>query len=223
LKFDLLLKLIFSSYTKFADESFPANEIVITKTKSMRILNQIAVNFSHLNFTLNVGASLKKFITKYLTEMEIEVGTDVLEKFEEVKLHSEEIEITEVTQNELGSGSIEIPAPEQLKRNSLSKFFRLKGLKSSTSKENLSEPSKSNSIFRIFGKNSKGKKTSTDTEKSTMSSRTSSMRSLVNCQILPWIGRRASQVNLRNPSDEMTVKSDAEDEANEIATNSEIF
>lgn len=167
---------------------------------------------------------------------EIGVKTDVFEKFEEVKLHSDETQIIKVNQNdvkdELGNGSIEIPAPEQLKRNSLSKFFRFKGLKSSVSKENINEPSTSTSLFRIFGKKSKSKTSSTteSSEKREKSSfmaatRTLSMRSLVNCHkiIVPWIGQRKSQANLHEPSDE-NVKSDAEDENNEeIATRSEIF
>jgi hypothetical protein len=164
---------------------------------------------------------------------EIEVKTDILEKFEEVKLHSDGAQIIKVNQNnvkdELGNSSIEIPAPEQLKRNSLSKFFRFKGLKSSVSKENINEVSKSNSLFRIFGKKLKKKNSSSkleQTEKHSISSRNLSMRSLVNCQnLLPWIGHRKSQANLHEPSDE-NAKSDVEDENNdeiEIATCSEIF
>lgn len=118
----------------------------------------------------------------------------------------------------------------KLKSNSLTRILRFKGSSTSSNvmTEGESKPSKTRSLFRIFSrktsKMSVESATSSDfsSQPSSDSLSRSSVWSAVSTQMLPWIGVRRSQTNLRGQLSTPT-KLETDDEQHEIATRSEIF
>lgn len=165
----------------------------------------------------------------------MEVKTLTMEKFDDINLKSESAETCGMNSKVDDEAEIDnLEANKTQKSNSLSKFFRLRGAPSLAIMDE-SKPSKTRSFFGLFGKKSKKsvEEVAPDsesaaqlkTEKSSgtlQARRTISVRSLVNSQILPWIGIRRSQANLHDPPSD-PAKSDNEEELHEIATRSEIF
>jgi hypothetical protein len=151
-------------------------------------------------------------------EVEAKLNKIAEEKFEDVKLESEMPEI---------SGTV--CERDDLKRNSLSKFFRFKGSKSA-SVENVSggdaavaSVPKSSTLMRMFKKKDKSKEETEGAEKKKSRRPTLSMRNLVgSLPIVPWIGTKTSQMNLQKPV-EITPQEDDDIATTEIATSSQIF
>jgi hypothetical protein len=134
---------------------------------------------------------------------------EVTQKLEEIKL--------EIDENPEVSSKV----TDQMKRSSLSKFFRFK---KSASIENVSEPKipKSNTLMRLFTKKSKDKEAGKEEFGPEEKNRSFIMRGLVNCQIVPWISRQTSQMNIHQPI-QVPKNNDDDGTPQEIATSSEIF
>lgn len=157
----------------------------------------------------------------------MEDTTEVIQNVEEVKMEDtiiqklEEIKL-EVDENPETSPKVD----DQMKQSSLSKFFkfRTKSFDNLAGELNSKVP-KSKTLMRMFSKKNKEK----DAEKEedgpdeTAPRRTNFiMRGLVNCQMVPWISRHSSQINIHKP---LEVAETVDDDATpqEVATSSEVF
>lgn len=146
--------------------------------------------------------------------VEVKLEEAVAQKLEEIKL--------EVDENPETSSKV----TDQMKRSSLSKFFRFK---KSSSIDNLEideadqKIPKSKTLMRMFSKKSKDKSAEKEESPSDDSARKSFfMRGIVNCNIVPWISRQTSQMNIHKPIDPVEVTDD-DSAHHEIATSSQIF
>lgn len=148
--------------------------------------------------------------------MEVEKQTtEMTQKFEDINLQAgENVEIA--IKKPLD------PVDDKLKRNSLSKFFRFKGLKGSatevTSTGGAEKIPKTNTLTRMFSK--KEKPTDLEMGSEAKTRRSFIMRGLV----VPWISSKPSIINLHKPLEVAPVAHDEEAAASpEIATCSQIF
>lgn len=141
---------------------------------------------------------------------EVKAEEAVAQKLEEIKL--------EVDENPETSPKL----TDQMKRGSLSKFFRFKKSSSSynVSGEAEAKVNKSSTLMRLFNKKKDDKeKEETRTEDS---SHGFFMRGIINSHLVPWIGRRSSQMNIHEPI--VPVQTDDDDNTpHEIATASQLF
>lgn len=145
--------------------------------------------------------------------VEVNLEEAVTQKLEEIKL--------EVDENPETSPKV----TDQMKRSSLSKFFRFK--KSSSIDNLAADPEakvpKSKTLMRMFSKKSKDKSAEKEESSADESNRRSFfMRGIVNCQIVPWISRQTSQMNIHKPIDPVEPNDD-DSTPQEIATSSQIF
>ena len=146
--------------------------------------------------------------------VEVRLEEAIAQKLEEIKL--------EVDENPETSPKV----TDQMKRGSLSKFFRFK---KSSSSDNLemgeadSKIPKSNTLMRMFSKKNKDKSAEKDENEPEDAARKSFfMRGIANCNIVPWISRQTSHMNIHKPVDPVELTDD--DLAHhEIATSSQIF
>lgn len=133
-------------------------------------------------------------------------------------------EAGEKFQLEAGEKIPTVDSAEKMKRNSLTKFFRLKSKSSKTdlnkafADEAIKPASKIASLTRVFSKKPK------DTEKGAdkpevKSRRTFSMRDMVN---IPWVRSKTSQMNLQKPID-FAAREDDEATPAEVLTESVII
>lgn len=166
-------------------------------------------------------------------------------KFEDVKLTDEvanDVEkVEEKSDDETSNSSAGQPEPRP-KSNSLSKIFRLRAsVLSSTELATESRPSRARSFFRMFKKKSasdipvelgvdiaSAQLAETDAQKpltDSKKSHRSSIWTLAEHTLLPWISIRPSNVNLHAEQPKAPVNSDAVDveQPHEISTRSEIF
>lgn len=182
-----------------------------------------------------------------------------LEKFDvaEPKTEVPEVEVAEtlVTLGGISMENDENPgkAVRQFKQNSLSKFFKYKGMKGFFSRDNLAQEddsekelalsmvnladgdvekeTKPNSFMRLFNKKPKGskeaatkvkKEVTPDESKEAKSHRSLSVRSLFNCNTIPWMSKKPSQMNLQKPID-VPAPQEGEASTSEVVTASVAF
>lgn len=145
---------------------------------------------------------------------ELKSDDELAQKLEEIKL--------EIDENPETSPKM----TDQMKRGSLSKFFRFKNkgeIPEDIAADTGSKIPKSNTLMRMFSKKNKEKPAEKEEVGSEATSRRSCiMRGIVNCQYVPWISRRSSQMNIHNPI-EAPEPNDDDTALHEIATCSEIF
>lgn len=138
----------------------------------------------------------------------------VIQKFEEINL--------EVDENPETSPKV----TNLMKRSGMFNFFRFKSKSiDNLAVENSPKVPKSNTLMRMFNKKDKIK----DVEKEEVNSedapprRSFIMRGIVNCQIVPWISRQTSQMNIHKPLEVAEINDDDIASPQEVATSSQIF
>lgn len=170
-------------------------------------------------------------VSKKMEDVKLSAG-DSQEKLEKVRVLNEDDAIEEVAEAkfrmEAGEKIPAVDTADKMKRNSLTKFFRFNGLKSKSSKTDLSKAdeatkpaSKMASLTRMFSKKPKDDEKKED-KPEVKSRRSFSLRDMVNNQSVPWIRSKRSQMNLQKP---INVAAQEDDEASppEVLTESVVI
>lgn len=165
--------------------------------------------------------------------LDIKIKLESGEKFDDVHLEAGEKIQFEVekkikfepdnTEEDFGEMSA-VDSTEKMKRGSLSKLFRFNGLRSKSSKTNLNSTSacfdedtkaksssKVGALSRMFSKKTDESGVDDEPKKA----RSFSLRGIVNCQAVPWIRSKTSQMNLHKPID-VPLHDDEEATQNEV-------
>lgn len=149
-------------------------------------------------------------------------ATEVIQKIED--LNMEDVILQKLDEIKLEVDENPETVTKVSKRGSLSKFFRFM----SKSTDNINAESspkpipKSNTLMRMFSSKKKTKDAEKDEVQPEATARRSTiMRGLVNCQIVPWMSRQPSQMNIHKPIENVGKKDDAP--LHELATSSEMF